>query len=94
MTPMAQNTINQAAKLARKVLVELKPALDQLNVLYDAEDGLKKTITDADLPGDATWSGLTKKQLDDSMWVLTATLRNALTDGYAALAQLAGRADN
>ena len=36
-------------------------------------------------------SGLTKQQLDDGLYALTATIRGDVTAAYAALVQLAAR---
>ncbi len=91
-TALELNTISRGLAAAKKVLEELKPVIDALNIIYDSEGGAKTTITQEDLDGVASFSGLTKAQLDDGMWVLTATLRGDIANGYSALAQLAARA--
>ncbi len=86
-------TIARATAAARKILEELKPILDGLNVIYDTETtGAKVTITQADLDSAPNLSGITKAQLDDGMYVLTATIRTAVANGYTQLAQLSARA--
>lgn len=53
---------------------------------------MKETVDQADLDSDPSLSGLTKAQLDDAMYVMTATIRAALTNSYTQLAHLAARA--
>jgi hypothetical protein len=93
LNALEANTIARANAAARKILEELKPVLDGLNVIYDTETtGAKVTITQQNLDADPALSGITKGQLDDGMYVLTATLRAAIAAGYTQLAQLAARA--
>lgn len=92
MTALESNTISLSLQAAKKVLDELKPVIDRLNIIYDSEGGAKTTITQEDLDGVASFSGLTKTQLDDGMWILTSVLRTDIANGYSALAQLAARA--
>jgi hypothetical protein len=91
LSPLGQNTVSRAITAAKYLLETLKPILDELNVTYDSQGGLKSTIGQADLDGITSFSGLTKAQLDDGMYVLTATLRGDLANGYSALVQLAAR---
>ena len=76
---------------AGKLLDELLPILNAVNVTYNQAGGYKETITDGDLKQIDAYSGLTKAQLDDGMYVLTATIKGALTTGYDQLCELAVR---
>ena len=92
MNALAQNTVSRGLTAAKKAIEELKPVLDELNILYDSQGGLKETMTQGDLDSVASFSALTKQQLDDGMYALTATLKGAIDNAYTALAQLACRA--
>lgn len=91
LTALEQDTISRGIAAARKVLDELKPVLDSLNVIYDAEGGAKETIQQSAIDAVPQWSGLTKAQLDDGMYALTGTLRPAIHNAYTALVHLAAR---
>ena len=39
MTNLELNTVSIALQTARKILSEIKPVLDQLNVIYDSDGG-------------------------------------------------------
>ena len=93
LSALEQNTISRAIQAAKYLVEQLKPILDELNVIYDADGGAKSTITQQGLDAVASFSGLTKAQLDDGFYVLTATLRGDLVNGYSQLAQLAGRSN-
>jgi hypothetical protein len=93
LTTLEATTITRGLVAAQKVLDELKPAIDRLNAIYDpAVTGAKYTIDQADLDAAPNLSGLTKAQLDDGMYALTAVLRDAINNSYVQLAQLAARA--
>lgn len=92
MTPLEQNTVSIAMKNAKTLIEQIKPVLDELNVLYDSDGGLKTTINQAKLDSVASFSGLTKTQLDDGMYALTSTIRGDLATAYTQLSQLAARA--
>lgn len=92
LSTLAQNSINDACRQAKALCEQVKPVLDRLNVLYDAEGGLKATVKQADLDTVPAYSGLTKAQLDDGMYALTSTLKTAITNAYTQLAQLSARA--
>lgn len=91
LTALESDTISRGMAAAKVLLDQIKPAVDQMNILYDSQGGLKTTITQEDLDSVPSFSGLTKSQLDDGMFVLTATVRTALADGLFALSQLAAR---
>lgn len=91
MTALEQDAITRGMQAAKTLLAMIKPEADQLNVLYDSEGGLSTTITQDDLDSVPGFSGLTKQQLDDEMYVLTSTIRTALANGLFALTQLASR---
>lgn len=85
------DVVTQAAAVCKKVLTELEPALSQFREIYDAGGGVKSTLTQADLDGVASFSGLTKAQVDDALYALTALLLPAIESSTTALAQLAAR---
>jgi hypothetical protein len=92
LTPLEQDVVSRGAQAASKVIYELKPIIDSLNILYDSQGGAKETISQPELDAVSSFSGLTKTQLDDGMYVLTSTLRTAINSAYAQLAELAARA--
>lgn len=92
LTILEQNTINQGCRQAKKLIEEIKPIIDELNAIYDSGGGVKSTVTQNNLDAAPFLSGLTKAQLDDGMFALTATIKAALGDGLTQLAQLAARA--
>ncbi len=92
LTALESNTVSRGLAAAKKVLDEVKPVLDSLNAIYDSGGGAKTTITQQNLDLVPSFSGLTKQQLDDGMYALTATLRTDIASAYAQLAQLAARA--
>ena len=92
LNALEQSTVNRGIAAARKVITELKPVLDDLNVVYDRETvGVKATVTQEDLDGATYLSGLTKAELDDGMFALTSTLKTAIGNAYTQLAILASR---
>jgi hypothetical protein len=92
LTTLEANTIARAITAAKRVLDEFKPAIDQLNIIYDSAGGAKVTITQAKLDEAGNLSGLTKAQLDDALYVLTNNVRLALdAAAVTALAHLAAR---
>lgn len=92
LTQLEQNTVARGLQAAAKVLNEIEPVLHSLNVIYDSVGGVKTTITQEGLDAVPSFSGITKAQLDDGMFALTATLKGAIDSTYTALAQLAARA--
>lgn len=92
LTALESNTVSRALQAAKLTLEQLKPVLDSLDVIYNSAGGAKTTITQAGLDEIASFSGLTKTQLDDGMFALTGTLKNDIVNAYTALAQLAARA--
>lgn len=92
LNALEQNTISRAKHMARKLLEEVKPIIDGLNIAYDGSGGVKSTVDQADLDSDPSLSNPTKAQLDDALYVMTDTIRTALANSYTQLAQLAVRA--
>lgn len=92
LSALEVNTITRGLNAARKALEEVKPVLDGLDVIYNSAGGAKDTITQQNLDADTVLSGLTKQQLDDGMFALTSSLKTAIANAYAQLAQLAARA--
>lgn len=85
------NVVSEGAALAKQIVKDLYPVMQRLNVLYDAAGGVKDTLTQGDLDTVPGWAGITKQQVDDGMFVLTSTLREAIASGYTQLAKLAAR---
>ena len=88
---LEKQTITKGCQAAKKVLEEVLPILNNLNVIYDSAGGVKTTITQQNMDLDPTLSGLTKQQLDDGMFALTSTLKNDMTTAFSQLAEIAAR---
>lgn len=91
LTPLETNTVSRGMQLAKYLVEQLKPVLDELNVIYDADGGVKSTITQQNLDLVPGFSGLTKQQLDDAYYVLTSVVRTDLDNGLSQLSKLAAR---
>lgn len=91
LSTLEQNTVTKALTLAKQVIEQVKPVMDELDVIYNSASGAKTTITQAGLDAIPSFSGLTKQQLDDGLYALTATLKGDITTAYSQLAQLATR---
>lgn len=91
ITQLELDTVMKACGVCATLLKDLQPALQGLQQVYDSVGGIKESLTDDDLSGVPALSGLTKQQVDDALYVLTATLLPALSSSYAPLAQLAAR---
>ncbi len=91
ITTLEQNTVSNGCRIAARILRDVYPFLNELNIIYDSTGGVKETITQAELDSVAAFSGLTKAQLDDGMFALTSTLRTAILNAYAQLAEIAAR---
>lgn len=102
---MESDTVSRACALAKLLVTVVKPEIDRLNIDYDtATVGVKATLTQEELDSVASFSGLTKAQLDDGLYAMTAILRQVLQNGavsptleinggsFSALEQLAVRA--
>lgn len=92
ITQLEQNTVSRGASAALLIVEQIYPALKRLNIDYDSSGGVKETLTQAELDSIASFSGLTKAQLDDGMFALTSTLRTDIETAFSQLEQLAGRA--
>lgn len=91
LTQLEQNTVSKGINAAKLVIETLEPILHELNIIYDSGGGAKTTITQAGLDAIPSFSGLTKAQLDDGLFALTATLRTDIQNAYTQLAELAAR---
>jgi hypothetical protein len=92
LSKLGQDAVSRACQTAQVVLETVKPVLDALDILYNSAGGLKSTIQQADLDAIPSFSGLTKQQLDDGLFALTATLKTDITNAFTQLEQLAARA--
>lgn len=90
ITALESNVVSRAIAAAL-ALVELKGDLDRLDVDYNGAVDVKDTLTQADLDSVASFSGLTKQQVDDGLFALTSTVRTAISNAFAQLEQLAAR---
>lgn len=86
-----KNVVSEGAQLAKKIINDIKPVLDRLNIVYDSDGGAKTTIDQTGLDEIAAFSNITKGQLDAGMYALTATLKAAVDSAYSALTILAAR---
>ena len=91
LSQLEHDTISKACAVAKTLLLDLQPKLEGLGAIYDAEGGVKSTITQDELDEVAALSGLTKGQLDDALYAMTTTILPGIQNGYNALAQLAAR---
>ena len=92
MTTLEADTLNAAFAICKMVITDLQPRLQAIQQQYDSGGGVKSTLTQEDLDeATNTLSGLTKQQVDDGLYVLTAILLPGITQGYASLAGLASR---
>jgi hypothetical protein len=91
VTTLEYDVVTQAAAVCKKILTELEPALAQFREIYDAAGGVKETLTQEDLDAVASFSGLSKAQVDNALYALTALLLPAIESSTTALAQLAAR---
>lgn len=99
MDVLELKTVKKGALFAKLLVEKVKPALDVLNIDYDASGGVKDTLGagstgDAELATEASLSNLTKAELDDGMYVLTSVLKAAIDGSYSQLEKLASRADS
>lgn len=92
LNPLELDTVSRGFQTAKKILDELKPVIDSLNVIYDSAGGVKETISQEELDDIPAFSGITKAQLDDGMFALTSTLREDINNAFTQLTHLAARA--
>ena len=91
ISQLEKDTMAKAFAVSKQVLQDLHAKLQALNEIYNSVGGVKATLTQEEMNGVPELSGLTKTQLDDGVYALTATLLPSITSGYTALAQLASR---
>jgi len=84
-------TIQRVTQMARLVVEQLKPGIDNLDVVYNSAGGVKDTITAADLGQDALYGGMTEQQLDDAVYALTVTIKTAVDTALPVLQNVAYR---
>ncbi len=92
LTALESDTVTRAFAIAKLITAQFKPVADSLNIIYDSEGGAKTTITQENLDLVPGFSGISKAQLDDGLFVITSTLKAAVDSAYSQLAQLAARA--
>lgn len=91
MTPLELQTVQKLAAVAKFLVQEVKPVVDALNVDYDSAGGVKSTLDQTKLDAEASLSGITKQQVDDGAYAITATLKDVLTNTFTQLEKLASR---
>lgn len=91
LSVLETNTLAKACAVAKQLLLDLQPKMTSLREIYDSAGGVKATLTQADLDAEEALSGITKAQVDDALYVLTAALLPAIEAGLASLSKLAAR---
>lgn len=91
MNALEYDTLNMAFAVSRMILTDLQPRLASLQQQYDAEGGVKSTLTQEEMDAVAALSGLTKAQADDGFYALTAVILPAITQVYSVLSILSSR---
>jgi hypothetical protein len=91
MTTLENDVLNTAFSVCKTVTTDLQPKLASLQQLYDAEGGVGSTLTQEEMDEATQLSGLTKQQLDDGLYALTAVILPGIVNAYAALSALAAR---
>jgi hypothetical protein len=92
LSKLELDTVSKGCQVAKRIIEELYPVLFELKSIYDSQGGAKSTIGQAGLDAVPSFSALTKQQLDDGMYPLTATICDAISNAFAQLSQLAARA--
>lgn len=77
--------------IAAKALIDLYGIVKRLNEEYDSTGGVKSTVTQDNLDLMTTWSGVTKGQTEDGMYVITTVIKGAIESSYSQLVQFASR---
>jgi len=91
MTNLEYDTLQRIFAICKSIIGDIEPKLSELQQIYDSAGGVKETLTQADLDSVSSLSSLTKQQVDDGVYVLTAVLLPGITQGYASLSQLSAR---
>lgn len=91
MDTLELSTVNRGINLSKRVL-ELQLEMQQLDIIYNSTGGVSETLTQADLDSRPEYSGLTKQQVDDAFYAMTATLKTDINNAMTALTHLACRA--
>ena len=91
ISALEYDTLNKGFAICAGLLSDLQPRLAAMQQVFDSEGGVKTTLTQTELDEVQAFSGLTIQQVADGMYVLTALLLPALTQGYPSLSQLASR---
>lgn len=91
ITRLESDTVSRGFNAAKLALEQLKPVVDSLDVIYNSSGGVKDTLTQGDLDGVPSFSGITKGQVDDGVFALMG-IKTAIANAYTALAEFAARA--
>lgn len=90
-TTLERDAMAKSFAVARTLLMDLEARLKGIDAIYNSASGVKATLTQEEMNEIPELSGLTKTQLDDGIYAMTALILPGITSGYAALAQLAAR---
>lgn len=91
MSQLEHDTLAKIFAVSKQVLLDIQPKLASLKELYDSAGGVKTTLTQEELDEVPELSGITKTQIDDAAYALTAGMLPAIEAGFAALSQAAAR---
>lgn len=91
MNALQQNTVTLSMDAAKIIVEQLSPLIDRLDKVYNSQNGVKTTIDQAGLDSVSSFSGLTKAQLDNGIYALTATLKSSIDAAFDALVALSAR---
>ena len=84
LNAMDQDTVSRGLTLI-KMFHDQSGELNDLNVLFDADGGLKSRYTQQDLDTVASFYGMTTTQFDDAMYVLTGLILPILNNSRTQL---------
>jgi hypothetical protein len=91
VTQLERDTLSKSFVICKDLLNTLHPRLAQMQTIYDSGGGVKETLSQDDLNSLPELSGLTKKQVDDALYIMTTQLLPVLNSGQTQLAHLAAR---
>ena len=91
LNALERDTLAKSFAACKQILMDLQPKLESLAIIYDSTGGVKETLTQEELDEITELSGLTKQQVDDGFYALTAVILPGVQNSYPALAQMAAR---
>jgi hypothetical protein len=91
LSQLERDTLAKSFAVSKQLLLDIQPKLEGLAAIFDSAGGVKETLTQEELDEVTELSGLTKTQIDDGLYAMTAQILPGIQNGYNALAQLAAR---